>query len=221
MVPAALLQVLPASGVVMPSTALPGSPRAQEQRGGRSPLSDGGVHPGEHGSPARALLLGLTGLVVVAAAAAILLLSRGPAGGVVQGLLGGLQANQAGAYRQEVLALLGQYDSAWSASESLLAERDADPTVVLDPTWMAQQSHVIGQFEAIYRGAQAIRVPARYRSLHDRLLNGLRMTLEGEVELYQAFQSDGHAAYYFASHGNWNLNLGRQAVNQCRAELGG
>ena len=49
------------------------------------------------------------------------------------------------------------------------------------------------------------------------LEDAYRLTAEGANLLAQGFQIDGHGAYYFGSHGNWDINLGQQQLRQCSA----
>jgi len=51
------------------------------------------------------------------------------------------------------------------------------------------------------------------------LTEGLRLTATGQALLHDGFLTDGHGAYYDGAHGNWDLNLGTDALRRCRALL--
>jgi hypothetical protein len=127
--------------------------------------------------------------------------------------------DHSGSANQPIAALLSRYDASAVKLDRVLSERDANPTLVESPNWVAANEQVVEELRAEYRAAQALDVPPRTAGIKACLTEGLRLTSTGAQMLHDAFLTGGHGAYYLSAHGNWDLNLGAEEIRQCRASL--
>ena len=137
-------------------------------------------------------------------------------GRVVKLSLPGQQTEPSG-YTQQVGALLKRYDASVSRLNSLLDQRDADPALSESATWRQALTEVDHDLTAEYDALHALSAPPTDLASHACLDNAFRLTAEGASLLRQGFLTDGHGAYYFGSHGNWDLNLASVQRRQCGA----
>lgn len=122
-------------------------------------------------------------------------------------------------YREQVDAMLTRYDVLAVSAGALLAERDANPMLVHDAGWLGQHEAVVRDLQELYQSAEALRPPSELASVQACLTDGLRLAATGQSLLQEGFESDGHGAYYFGSHGNWDLNLAANRLRECRMSL--
>jgi hypothetical protein len=116
---------------------------------------------------------------------------------------------------QHAAALHQRYLASVAELNALLSARDANPTMAESPSWRQQFSRVGADLASEYAELQATQSTAESASSKACLENAYRLTAEGASLLDQGFQTDGHGAYYYGSHGNWDLNLGQQQLRQC------
>lgn len=122
-------------------------------------------------------------------------------------------------YARQVDLLLQHTARSLALAGQLLDERDANPSLSSSPSWRDRHAAVVAELEAEYHEAQQVSAPAGSRDLQICLVEGLQLSALGHSLLHQAFSTDGHGAYYFSAHGNWDLNLGAERLRQCHALL--
>jgi hypothetical protein len=120
------------------------------------------------------------------------------------------------AYDQQLASILDRYHSSTAALSQLLAERDANPGLVGSADWLRQDDRVVSDLQSEYAAVQALAPPAGAVRQHACIADALRLTSTGATMLHDGFLIDGHGAYYFGSHGNWDLNLGALEMQQCQ-----
>lgn len=109
--------------------------------------------------------------------------------------------------------LLAQTRATVAEGAALLAQRDNAPDLSSDPAWLAQQAHVAAVLANEYVQAQALAAtPAGAPAC---LTDGLRLAATGHQLFQQAFTNDGHGAYYFSAHANWDLDMAQQQLAGC------
>jgi len=116
---------------------------------------------------------------------------------------------------QQIAALHQRHLASVAELNAMLSARDANPTLVESPSWRQRFSQIGDALSAEYAELQAIHPSAESAQSQACLENAYRLTAEGASLLAQGFQRDGHGAYYYGSHGNWDLNLGQQELRQC------
>lgn len=131
------------------------------------------------------------------------------------GWFSSLRTGPAPAYAQQLAAIEQRYAVSIAQLNGLLTTRDANPTLVESPSWQQQFGKVGNDLAAEYRDLQALHPSPSSAGRQTCLESAYRLTAEGTNLLAQGFQIDGHGAYYFGSHGNWDLNLGQQQLRQC------
>jgi|GEM_PF-5526518 len=119
-------------------------------------------------------------------------------------------------YSQQVDSLLKRYDTSVSQLNTLLDQRDANPALSESATWRQSLANVDHDLTAEYNALRTLNAPPADRPSHTCLDNTFRLTAEGASLLRQGFLTDGHGAYYFGSHGNWDLNLASVQRRQCQ-----
>ena len=123
------------------------------------------------------------------------------------------------AYVREVNAALRRYDVARRDGDRLLTEHDADPLLAKSVEWQQSFGRVVQEHHRVHVQIQALSPPPGAEEVQQCLVDGLRLTATGEGLLSEAFEADGHHAYFLSAHGNWDLNLGDRDVARCRASL--
>ena len=123
------------------------------------------------------------------------------------------------AYRAAATSLLDRSSVTIAAAGQLLNERDANPTLTSDQRWLDQYAQRSAALRAEYQQALGLRAPASDGDVQQCLTEGLRLVTTGQRFLYDGFQIDGHGAYYFSAHANWDLQLGTDRLRRCRAAL--
>ncbi|HEX5414850.1 MAG TPA: hypothetical protein VFZ25_04230 [Chloroflexota bacterium] len=118
-------------------------------------------------------------------------------------------------YGQRVSALRARHAASVGKLDDLLSQRDANPTLVQNVAWKHQFSGVADELSAQYAELHSATPPAGAQVSHACLENAFRLTADGASLLVQGFDIDGHGAYFFGSHGNWDLYLGHQALSRC------
>jgi hypothetical protein len=127
--------------------------------------------------------------------------------------------DQARAYRRAAADLLDRYAVALARADARLAEVQANPSLSRDPGWLAADAAAVAALETEERAAAALPVPPAAGAIQACIGEALRLSTEGRRLLHDAFQADGHHAYYLGSHGNWDLALGARRLAACRALL--
>ena len=107
--------------------------------------------------------------------------------------------------------ILARARATMAEGAALLARRDASPGLSSDPAWLAQHAQVTVALEAEYAQAQAMPTGG----VRTCVAEALRLAVEGQQLFQRAFLNDGHGAYYFAAHGNWDLNMAQQRLAGC------
>ena len=123
------------------------------------------------------------------------------------------------AYLRAASALLDRVDATLADEDRVLGEGDANPGLVGSAAWIARDGQVDDALQSEYRAAQTLTAPDGLGDLQTCLVEGLRLSSLGAGMLHDAFLTGGHGAYYLSAHGNWDLNLGHDRLQQCRALL--
>src|SRR5262249_42943459 len=87
------------------------------------------------------------------------------------------------------------------------------------PDWMQEHARVVDALAADYQALHALAPPATATTAQGCLDDGLRLVWTGHALLHQAFGVEGHAAYYYSAHGNWDLDLGASRLAACPSLL--
>lgn len=136
------------------------------------------------------------------------------------GLLpGGRGASDSAVNIRQMALLLDRSEVTLVEANRLLALRDANPTLIADQSWLSEHARAVADLQAEYDRAVALTASSASMPLQRCLTEGLRLTATGQALLHDGFLRDGHGAYYDGAHGNWDLNLGTDALRHCRALL--
>lgn len=163
------------------------------------------------GQPVR-LSIPRRGIVLVAVSG---LLVGGLLVAVAMSLPARLLGDSALPYGQRLSVLRARHEASVGKLGDLLSQRDANPTLVQSVAWKREFSGVADELSAQYAELHAATPSASDQETHACLENAFRLTAEGASLLVQGFNIDGHGAYFFGSHGNWDLYLGHQALGRC------
>ncbi len=122
-------------------------------------------------------------------------------------------------FRQRASALLDRYDGLSLSVGQLIAEQESNPSAQGDPAWCRRYDEAVANARALKASADALAAPESDRTLATDLSYGLGLYATGLSLLGTGFGMDGHGAYYYGSHGNWDVNLGTQRLETVRQAL--
>lgn len=122
-------------------------------------------------------------------------------------------------YASQVVALLARSEASMARLDDVLAERDRNPALTGSVAWQQRYARVVSELQDEYQAARALTPPSGEVEIQTCLGEGLRLTSTGAAMLHDAFLTGGHGAYYLSAHGNWDLHLGVEQLQRCRALL--